>query len=215
MKTKKIQNALLFSSSLVAIIAVVFVLAYTTALAGNSTAFSGKGLVKEIDSATGVIKVYFSSTSKSAEHVMGDTVEVALKQAPITKMNSVGKYVRIKPTNIAVGQEVSVTGTVRSDNSLNVRKVVVTNREFIIKGKLMSIDDDQKIMIIRIGSSNYNQKEYVNKVVTFHYNKETIFAHLGAAQKSEDVKAEGQRVQVQGILTDTDRFDVLRVYNPI
>jgi len=216
MKTKRLQNALLFSSSLIAIIAVVFVMAYATAMAGNRTAFSGKGLVKEVNNATKKVKVYFTLTSKSAESVaMGSTVEVDVKDAAITKKNSAGKYVRIKSSNIAVGQELSINGTIRSDNSLSARKVVVENREFVIKGKLLTIDDTQKFMIIRVGTSNYKQKDYVNKNVTFHYNKETIFVHLGKAQKSADVEAKGQRIQVQGNLTDVEQFDVTRVYNPI
>ncbi len=210
------KRAAIFSGAITAIIIGVFSLAYITANAANRFTFTGRGIITENKTTDGSLNITFTHISKSASSLVTNGPKtVKTNQAQILKPNDAGKMVKVNQGNLAVGEEVSITGTVKSDNSFTAKKVVVSPRLFKVKGKMLSINDETKVMTMMVGATNYKPEKYVEKVITIYYNTDTLFMHLGSTEKSKDVKANYQRIQVEGRVVNADTFEATRVYDPI
>lgn len=210
------KRAAIFSGTITAIIISVFSLAYITANAANRFTFTGRGVVTETNNRDKTLTIDFTQMSQSAAPLVQDGLTtVRVNQASIFKPNTAGKQIRIKSSNIVAGNEVTVTGVVRSDNTFVARKVVVNPRSFRIKGKILSIDDTKKEISILIGSSNFKPEKYVNKTITVYYNDNTVFMHLGKTKDSDEIEAKYQRIQIEGNIINVDTFEATKVFDPI
>jgi len=210
------KRAILFSGAITAIIVGVFSLAYLTAAAANKFPFVGRGIVKENNLATKTLNITFSHISPLAQELaLGKTIEVHVGQAKLFKPNSAGTLKRVTQGNVAIGDEVSAIGNVRSDDRFVASKVTVRSRSFTIKGKLLTYDFGNKRMTVQVESSTYRPNDYNGGVVTIQFPATVNIFHLGASVEPKDVTATNQRVRVDGRVVNTDDFEATTMYENI
>lgn len=215
-KQNNMKRAALFSGAITAIIVAVFSLAYITASAANKFPFSGRGIVKSLRADHQAMNITFSQMSDRAKDLaLGSTLEVQTNQAKIYKPDATGKLRRVRLGNIAAGDEVSVTGQVRSDDRFVANKIVARDRSFSIKGELLTYSYANKKMTVQVLSSTYRPKDFNGGVVTITFPGEVQFYHLGATVEPKDVTASNQKVRVDGKVTNTDEFEATKMWENI
>lgn len=202
------KRALLFSSGLTAIVVGVFTLAYLTSGASAKYVFQGRGIVKAQDLAGAQMRIAWTHLStQAAQEFLGSAVEVSVKNAKIYARGAAGKLQRVRQGNIAVGDEVTVRGTVQTDSTMVASKVIRQDRLFVMKGKLRTFNFGNRRMTIEVSSSTYKPAQFNTKTPTFIFDAKTKFYSLGKLREAEDVTAADQKVRVEGKVVEND-FEV-------
>lgn len=206
------KRSLFFSGAITAILVGVFSLAYFTAAASNKYSFNGRGIVKVNSTSQKTLSVHFSHMSTLASGLgLGNIVEVSINQAKIYKPNALGQLVRVTQGNIAVGEEVSITGKVRTDDRFVANKIVIRNRSFVITGTLKTYDFANKQLKVDVNTSTYRPDAFKNGTVTMRFPS-SVKAYTGTAVKEpQDLAALNQNVRVEGIVVNNDEFEVSKI----
>lgn len=204
----KLKRAMLFSGAMTAIIVGVFSLAYLTAAASNKFSFEGRGIVKASNAFTKIISIHFSHLNAAAQELgLGKIVDIHIGQAKLYKPDASGKLRRITQGNIAIGDEISALGKVRTDDRFVASKIVVRNRSFKIKGTLSTFDYSNRRMTVSVTSSTYRSKDTVNSTVRILFGDATKFFSEGRTVDPRDITAKNQKVEIEGRVTSTDDFE--------
>jgi hypothetical protein len=211
-KTKRVA---LFTTALSAIIVGVFCLAYLTANAANRYNFSGQGIVSENNIGEKYIRVSFKQISQRAASLAGDVVTVKVNQAKFYKPNAAGTILKQTQTNIGVGMLVTVYGAVKSDNSFSASKVTIVPRKFKIRGKLIAIRKDSKIMTVEISASTYEPTKYVGKTQEISYTDKLTVLHSGGKKDVSKVEPLNQRVVIDGNIVEDNKFEATQLSDPL
>lgn len=203
------KRAFLFSSGITAIVVGVFALAYLTSAATTKYPFSGRGIVREHDFAGKNMRVYFTHISEKARVLgLGSSFDVGMGSAKIYKRGSDGKLRRVRQGNVGVGDEVSLLGTVKSDDRFVASKVVAIDTAFVMKGKLKTYDAKNRRLTVEVSSSTYKPTIYNTKTVTFLFSSATKFYSRGVAKQLDEVTANDQKIRVEGKVVNGTDFEV-------
>ena len=199
------KRAFLFSSGVTAVIVGVFALTYLTSATTIKFPFTGEGIVQEQDFAGKNMRIYFTKMSERAQALgLGTSRDVSVGNAKITKKDAKGKLHRVKQGNIAVGDRVTVRGTVRSDDRFVAAAVQFVDTTFVMVGKLKTFSASGRTMTVDVSSSTYRSSRYVDKTVTFIFSGLTKFYTRGVSKPLDDVTASDQKVRVEGKEVGTD-----------
>lgn len=203
------KRAFLFSSGITAIVVGVFTLAYLTSAATNKFPFTGRGIVREHDSAGKNMRVYFTQLSGDASNLaLGTARDVSVGQAKMFKRDAKGKLGRVNQGNFGIGDEVSLQGMVRSDDRFVATKIIGLDTSFVMVGKLKTFDNSNNRMTIEVTSSTYRPSLHVKKILTFLVSKLTKFYSGGRDKPKDDVTASDQKVRVEGKVVNGTEFEV-------
>ncbi len=204
------KRTIFFSGVIITIIVGVFSLADFTAAASNTFPFVGRGMVKGNHPNEATLDVHFTHMSAQARALaLGTIVTVNVGQATIQKPDARGRLVRVRQGNIAVGDEVSITGNVRSDDRFVARKVMIRKREFVMRGALKTFDYANHRLTVDVTSSSFRPTTYKNVPVTLQFTDATRFFSGGVAVSPRDVTATKQNVRLEGRVYNADDFEVI------
>lgn len=215
---QKVKQAMIFSSTITAIIVGVFSVAFITANASNIYSFTGRGIVSDNDLNEKTIRVSFKQISKQAENLVsgGEPVTIRVNQAKIYKTNAAGKLLKLQQSNVDTGVEVIVSGLVKSDNSFSANKVTINPRKFKIRGKLIAINRDNMRMTIEVSASSYRSTKFIGTTVDMSYTPRLIVTNSnGGTKKFEKLEALNQRVTVDGSVVGDDQLEAIKINDPL
>lgn len=199
------KRAFLFSGGITAILVGVFSVAFLTTAAATKFAFKGEATVREHDLAGKNMRVNFTKLSERARPLgLGVSLDVSVGGAKFYKKGSDGKVRRVKQGNIAVGDRVSISGAVKSDDRFVASRVDWVDTGFTMKGTLKTFNRTIRQMTIDVSSSTYKSDRYKGKTVTFTFSEATKFYTQGVGKSMEDVTASDQKVEVRGKEVNTD-----------
>lgn len=202
------KRSLLFSGAITAILVGVFALAYLTAAASTKFPFSGRGIVTANNTLQKTVSVHFSHLNTLARDLgLGKVIEVSTKQAKIYKPNTASALQRVSPGKVVVGDEVSLTGVVRTDDTFVANKVVIRNRSFVITGTLKTYNYPNRQMQVDVKTSSYRPNDFKNGTVTIRFTQNALKTYSNTtAIEPSNVKADNQNVRVEGFVVNTDEF---------
>lgn len=202
------KRSLLFSGAMTAILVGVFSLAYFTAAASTKFPFSGRGIVTANNTLQKTVSVHFSHLNSLARDLgLGNVVEVSTKQAKIHAADATGALKRVSQGKIAIGDEISLTGRVRTDDAFVATKVTIRNRSFIITGTLKTYDYPNRQMRVDVKTSSYRPHDFKNGTVTMRFTQNALKTYSNKTViEPSDVKADNQNVRVEGFVVNTDEF---------
>ena len=193
------KRAFLFSSGITAIIVGVFALAYLTSAGVSQFTFTGQGTVKGHDVSGKTMDVYFTQLSERAQALgLGNVITVSVGSATLHKRAPDGTLRRVKQGNIAVGDRVTVRGSVRSNDRFVASRVEVVDTGFTMTGTLRTFSRTLRRMTVDVTTSTYKPTRYQSKTVEFIFSEATKFYTQGVGKSIEDVTASDQKVRVQG-----------------
>lgn len=199
------KRAFLFSSGIAAILAGVFSLAFLATAAATRFPFKGEATVIEQDIAGKNMRANFTKLSERARPLgLGVALDVSVGGAKFYKKGADGKVRRVKQGNIAVGDRVQISGTVRSDDRFVASRVDWVDTGFTMKGTLKTFNRTLRRMTIDVSSSTYKSERYKGKTVTFVFSEATKFYSQGTGKSMEDVTASDQKVEVRGKEVNTE-----------
>lgn len=199
------KRAFLFSSGLTAIVVGVFALAYLTSAAGVQFPFKGEGTVQEHDFSGKNMRIYFTKMSERARTLgLGTARDVSVSTAKIYKKDAQGKLRRVKQGNIAVGDRVTIEGTVRTDDRFVASTVEWVDTAFTMTGTLKTFEIGNRRMTIEVKTATYRPARYNGKTVAFIFSEATKFYSRGKGKELYDVTASDQKVRVTGKEVGTD-----------
>jgi len=206
------KRAFLFSSGMAAIVAGVLALAYFTSAATTRFSFVGRGIVREHDFAGKNMRVDFTQLSERAKAIgLGAALDVSVGRAKFYKRGSDGKLRRINQGNIAVGDEVSLRGTVKSDDRFVAASVTAVDTTFVMKGKLRTYSAGSRTMTIDVTTSTYRPATYNGVTVSFIFSAATKFYSDGIEKQLDEVTASDQKVRVAGKRVGNAFFEVTSI----
>jgi len=212
-KTKRVA---LFTTSLSAIIVVVFCLAYVTANASNRYNFSGQGIVSENNLGEKYIRVSFKKMSKQAASLVGnEPVTVRVHQAKVFKPNAAGVLLKLNQEKIGVGTLVTVYSAVKTDNTFSASKVTIVPRKVKVRGKLIAMRKNSKIMTVEVSASSYQPTKYVGKILEISYTDTLNVTHSGGKKDVSKVEPLNQRVIIDGVIVGDDTFEAVQMNDPL
>lgn len=210
------KRALLFSAAMSGILIGVFSLAYLTTAAANKFPFTGRAIVKGNHATTKSLDLNFSHLNALARELgLGKTIEVHVGQAKMYKPDASGVLHRITQGNIAIGEEISVHGNVRTDDRFVARKVVVRNRTFSIVGTLKTYDFANKQLKVDVASSTYRPTAFKNGTVTMRFTPMLTIYDGTTLVEPQDLTARNQKIRVEGTVVNTDEFEVKTLWENI
>lgn len=210
------KRAFLFSSGITAIVAGVLALAYFTSAATTRFSFVGRGIVREHDFAGKNMRVDFTQLSERAKAIgLGASVDVSVGGAKFYKRGANGKLHRINRGNIAVGDEVSLRGTVKSDDRFVATYVTVVDTTFVMKGKLRTYSASSRTMTVDVDTSTYRPATYNKTLVSFIFSAATKFYSDGKEKQLDEVTASDQKVRAEGKRVSNTYFEVTSLYENI
>lgn len=215
---QKVKQAMIFSSTITAIIAGVFSMAFVTTNASSRYTFTGRGIVSNNNLNEKTIRVSFKQISKQAESLVsnGEPVTINVNQAKFYKVNAAGKLLSLNQNSVDEGVEVIVSGSVRPDNSFSASKVTINVRKFKMHGKLIAMNKDQTKMTIEVSASNYRPTKFVGATVDISYNPRLIVTNNnGETKKVDKLDALNQRVIVDGTVTGDDNLEAIKINDPL
>jgi len=210
------KRALLFSSGITAIVVGVFALAYLTSAATTKFSFTGRGIVQEHDFSGKNMRLNFTQLSERAKDLgLGKSLDVSAGNAKFYKKDAKGKLRRVKQGNVAVGDEVSLRGSVKSDDRFVASRIVVIDTSFVMKGKLRTYSASSRQMTVDVDTSNFRSSNYVNNIVPFVFSSSLKVYSGGKSKPFDDVTAADQRVQVDGKLVNNTDLEVTAMYEKV
>lgn len=210
------KRVFLFSGGILAIVMGVFALAYLTSAATTKFAFTGRGVVQEHDFSGKNMRVNFTQLSERAKAIgLGTSQDMSVGNTKFYKKDGKGTLRRIKQGNIAIGEEISLRGTVRSDDRFVASHITVIDTSFVMKGKLRTYSTSQNSMTVDIDTSNFRSSQYIGKVVTFSFpNTMKVFSR-GQARALDEVIANDQKIQIEGKLIGNAFLEVTKLLDNI
>lgn len=211
--TQPMKRSLLFSGAITAILVGIFSLAYFTAAASTKFPFSGRGIVTANNTLQKTVSVHFTHLNSLARDLgLGKVVEVSLSQTKIFRVGAAGVQQRVTPGKIAVGDEVSVNGRVRTDDAFIANKVVIRNRSFIIMGTLNTYDYANRQMKVDVTTSSYKPNDLKNQRVTIDFTQNALQTFDGKTViEPSDLAARDQNVRVEGYVINSDEFQATKI----
>lgn len=199
------KRAFLFSSGITAIIVGVFALAYLTSAGSSQFAFTGQATVRGNTVGDATMNMNFTQLSERAQALgLGNLIGVRVSSATFHKRAADGTLRRIKQGNIAVGDRMSVRGTVRSNDRFVASRIEVVDTGFVMTGKLRTFNRALRRMTVDVTTSTYKSARYKDKTVEFIFSEATQYFTQGVGKSMEDVTASDQKVRVQGKEVGTD-----------
>ncbi|MDP3685818.1 MAG: hypothetical protein Q8R32_03225 [bacterium] len=199
------KRAFLFSSGITAIIVGVFALAYLTSAGVSPVAFTGQGTVRGNTVGEATMDMNFTQLSERAQALgLGNLIAVRVSSATFHKRAADGTLRRIKQGNIAVGDRVTVRGTVRSNDRFVASRIEVVDTGFVMTGKLRTFNRTLRRMTVDVTTSTYKSARYKDKTVELIFSEATKYFTQGVGKSMEDVTASDQKVRVQGREVGTD-----------
>jgi hypothetical protein len=215
---QKVKQAVIFSSTITAIIVGVFSIAFVTANASSRYTFSGRGIVSVNNLNEKTIRVSFKQISKQAASLVsgGEPVTINVNQAKVYKTNAAGKLLKLQQKNIDEGVEVIVSGAVRADNTFTASKVTINVRKFKMHGKLIALNKDQTKMTIEVSASNYRPTKFVGTTAIISYTPRLIVTNSnGGTKKVDKLEALNQRVTIDGTVSGDDVLEAIKIKDPL
>jgi len=215
---QQVKQAMIFSSTITAIIVGVFSMAFVTANASNRYTFTGRGIVSENNLNEKTIRVSLKQISKQAEGLVsgGEPVTIKVHQAKISKINAAGKLLTTPQNGIDVGVEVIISGAVKADNSFSASKVTINPRKFKMHGKLIAMNKEQLKMTIEVSASDYRPTKFIGTVTNISYTPRLIVTNNnGGTKKIEKLEPVNQRVTIDGSVTGDDQLEAIKINDPL
>lgn len=172
--------------------------------------FVARGTVTAIDGTLKTVTVSVTHiTGKGETDLKGKTQVFKGSTAKVYK-TAAGKDVRIKLTNIAVGDELTMKGVAKSDDTYVLTWAHVNARSFELVGTLKNHDTALKRLTIAAKTSSYKSATYKNKDVVVKYSGSTKFWSNGKELNADDIVKGDQKVKVSGKIVgnewEADKF---------
>lgn len=188
----------------------LFVGAVTIDAATDRYKFVARGTVTAVDGTLKTVTVSVTHiTGKGESDLKGKTIVFKGASAKIYKTAD-GKEKRIKLTNIAVGDELTMKGVAKSDDTYVLTWVRVNARSFELIGTLKSHDTALKRLTIAAKTSSYKPTTYKGKDVVVKYSDSTKFIANGKEVNADEIAKGDHKVKVSGKIVgnewEADRF---------
>lgn len=195
MKTNKL---ILGSGLLIAVFSLLVVVGVQAAT--DRYQFVARGLVTAVNGTLNTVTVSVTHvTGKAAVDLQGNTPVFKASSAKIYKTAG-GKDVRIKLTNIAVGDELVVKGIAKSDGTYVLTWARVHTRSFELVGTLKAHDKALKRLTVATTSSSFKPETYKNKDVVVKYSTSTTFKSGGTVINADEIEKGDHKIKVSGKL---------------
>lgn len=199
----KISKSLAFGA--VALVGVgALVAAMSVQAATDRYKFVARGTVTAVNGTLKTVTVSITHiTGNGKTDLAGTTPVLKASSAKIYKIAG-GKDVRIKLTNIAIGDELVVKGVAKSDGTYTLTWARVHTRSFALVGTLKAHDKALKRLTVATTSSSYRPTTYNNKDVVVKYSSSTKFTSGGVDVNADEINKGDHKIKVTGKVVGND-----------